>query len=86
MPKLILRTSVNGVLDDRGKRIQHLDLDVAEKMIRDRHIKGGMIPKVLYCLESEKVDKIHIINGNIPHALLYEVFTEAGIGTEIVRR
>jgi acetylglutamate kinase len=54
-------------------------------MIEDGHIKGGMIPKVIHCIESEKVGKIHIINGNIPHALLYEVFTEKGIGTEIVR-
>ncbi|RJO61399.1 acetylglutamate kinase [candidate division WS5 bacterium] len=83
--KLIIHTSVDGVLDDKGKRITHLDLSIAEEMIRDGHIKGGMIPKVIHALESEKVGKIHIINGQIPHALLYEVFTSGGIGTEIVR-
>lgn len=83
--KLIIHTSVDGVLDNRGKRTKHLDLDTAEEMIKSGHIKGGMIPKVLHALESEKVGKIHIINGNIPHALLYEVFTAEGIGTEIVR-
>ena len=84
--KLILHTSVDGVFDDKEKRIAHLDLGTAEEMIADGHIKGGMIPKVLHCLESEKVGKIHIINGNIPHALLYEIFTEKGIGTEITRK
>jgi len=83
--KLIIHTSVDGVLDNHGNIIRHLDLGKAEKMISDGHIEGGMIPKVLHALESEKVGKIHIINGNIPHALLYEVFTEEGIGTEIVR-
>jgi len=83
--KLIIHTSVDGVLDGKGKRITHLDLKTAEKMIKDGHIKGGMIPKVIHCLQSEKVGKIHIINGTIPHALLYEIFTEEGIGTEIVR-
>lgn len=83
--KLIIHTSVDGVLDEEGRRITHLDLKVAEKMIAEGHIKGGMIPKVIHALESEKVDKIHIINGQIPHALLYEVFTSEGIGTEIVR-
>lgn len=84
--KLIIHTSVDGILDMRGKRITHLDLQAAEKMIADGHIKGGMIPKVLHCLESEKVGKIHIINGNIRHAILYEIFTEKGIGTEITRK
>lgn len=83
--KLIIHTSVDGVLDDKGKRITHLDMGTAEKMIKDGHIKGGMIPKVIHCIQSERVGKIHIINGNTPHALLYEVFTEKGIGTEIVR-
>lgn len=83
--KLIIHTSVDGVLDDKGKTITHLDVDTAERMIEGRHIRGGMIPKVLHAIESEKVGKIHIINGNIPHALLYEVFTKEGIGTEIVR-
>lgn len=83
--KLIIHTSVDGVLDDKKKRITHLDVNTANKMIKDRHIKGGMIAKVVHCVQSEKVGKIHIINGNIPHALLYEVFTSEGIGTEIVR-
>ena len=83
--KLIIHTSVDGVLDDKSKIITHLDVNMAEKMIESGHIKGGMIPKVIHCIQSERVGKIHIINGNIPHALLYEVFTEEGIGTEIVR-
>ncbi len=83
--KLIIHTAVNGVLDSKNQPIAHLNLKTAENMIKKGDIKGGMIPKVLHCLESERVDKIHIINGQIPHALLYEVFTEKGIGTEIVR-
>lgn len=83
--KLIIHTSVDGVLDKKGKRITHLDINTAEKMIKERHIRGGMIPKVFQCIQSEKVGKIHIINGNIPHAMLYEVFTKSGVGTEIVR-
>lgn len=83
--KLIIHSSIDGVLNEKGKRITHLDMDMAEKMIQDGHIKGGMIPKVIHCIQSERVGKIHIINGNIPHALLYEVFTKEGIGTEIVR-
>ncbi len=83
--KLIIHTSVDGVFNKRSEIITHLNLEKAEGMIQKGYIKGGMIPKVLHCLQSEKVGKIHIINGNIPHALLYEVFTEKGIGTEIVR-
>lgn len=81
--KLIIHTSVDGVLDEKGKIITHLDLETTEEMIAGGHIKGGMVPKVLHCIESEKVGKIHIINGRVPHALLYEIFTEEGIGTEI---
>ncbi len=83
--KLIIHTSVDGVLNKDDQIITHLNLEKAERMIKRGYIQGGMIPKVLHCLQSEKVGKIHIINGNIPHALLYEVFTEQGIGTEIVR-
>jgi len=50
-------------------------------------IRGGMIPKVGACLKAVKADvhKTHIIDGRIPHALLLEIFTDEGVGTQIVR-
>jgi acetylglutamate kinase len=54
-------------------------------MIRTSDVKDGMIPKVECALESLKagVQKVHIINGKIPHAVLLELFTDSGIGTEV---
>ncbi len=84
--KLILMTDVEGVLDSGGKLISTLDRATAEKFIGDGTIRGGMIPKVQCALDAlgDGVRKVHIIDGRVPHALLLEIFTDKGIGTEIV--
>jgi acetylglutamate kinase len=59
--------------------------DEAIKMIEDGVISGGMIPKVMSCLHALEAGtgKVHMIDGRAPHALLLEIFTKQGIGTEI---
>ncbi len=83
--KLVLLTDVDGVLDKEGKLISSIDEQTALKMISDKEISGGMIPKVEKALDAVKggVKKSHIINGKIPHALLLELFTDSGIGTQV---
>jgi acetylglutamate kinase len=83
--KLFYLTDIEGVKAN-GSLIPHLTQTDAEKMIKSGVISGGMIPKVdsaLSALESG-VQKVHIIDGRVPHALLLEIFTQEGIGTEIV--
>lgn len=84
--KLILLTDVEGIKDDRGRLVPTLDVSKAQRMIDDGSISGGMIPKVRCCMEAlkEGVKKAHIIDGRIEHAILLEIFTDSGIGTEIV--
>lgn len=83
--KLILLTDVEGVLDHEGRLISTLTAAGARDMITNGVIKGGMIPKVNCCLEalSRGVGKAHIIDGRKEHAVLLEIFTDVGIGTEI---
>lgn len=83
--KLILLTDVEGIKID-GKLLSTVTKTSAEKYIAQGEISGGMIPKVNCCLEALKngVGKTHIIDGRIEHAVLIEIFTDAGIGTEIV--
>lgn len=84
--KFILMTDVAGVLDKQGKLISTLDRKQAEDYIADGTIGGGMIPKVQCALDAIAggVHKVHIIDGRLPHAVLLELFTDHGIGTEIV--
>jgi acetylglutamate kinase len=89
--KFVLLTDQDGILQDRhtpGSLISHVFVSEAENLIADGIITGGMIPKVRACLKAmdRGVKKAHIINGKIPHALLLEIFTDKGIGTEIVRK
>jgi len=83
--KLILLTDVEGVKID-GKLISTLRKDEVDNLISSNKISGGMIPKVNCCLGAlkEGVSKTHIIDGRVEHAVLLEIFTDAGIGTEIV--
>jgi acetylglutamate kinase len=83
--KLILLTDVEGVLDPEGKLISTLDAPRAQQGIQRGEIRGGMIPKVNCCLQALQrgVRKAHIIDGRKEHAVLLEVFTDVGIGTEI---
>lgn len=84
--KLILLTDTEGILDKKGKLISSLQRKEAPKLIKNGTVKGGMIPKVNCCLEALKggVRKAHIIDGRKPHAILLEIFTKIGVGTEIV--
>jgi len=85
--KLILLTDVPGVMDREGKLLRSLTAQQATLLIQEGVIQEGMIPKVQCCLEALEmgVGKAHIVNGTIPHAMLLEIFTDRGIGTEIVR-
>ena len=83
--RLILLTDVDGIQDSSGNLISSLNAENAHHMILEGSISGGMIPKVEYALESVSngVQKAHIINGTRRHALLLELFTDRGIGTEV---
>lgn len=85
--KFILLTDVAGVLDAKGGRISTMTGAEAESAIRSGAITGGMIPKVECGLAALHggVRKVHILDGRVPHSVLLEIFTDAGIGTEIVR-
>jgi len=84
--KLVLLTDVEGVKDADGKLISSLSPEHADRMIDAGTIDGGMIPKVQNALEAltEGVKKVHIIDGRLEHALLLEVFTKEGVGTQVV--
>jgi acetylglutamate kinase len=84
--KLILLTDVPGVLDRKGQLLSSLTRFQAVTMMEDGAISGGMIPKIKCCLEAleEGVTKAHILDGRVPHAVLLEIFTDRGVGTEIV--
>lgn len=86
--KLILLSDVEGVKDKNGNLLSTLKVNHARKLIQDGVIAEGMIPKVECCIEALKggVGKTHIIDGRIKHAVLLEIFTKEGVGTEVVRR
>ena len=83
--RLLLLTDVPGVMDKDGNVIKELTASEARRMIADGTIHGGMIPKVETCLHAVEndVDAAVIIDGTVPHALLLEIFTDAGVGTLI---
>jgi acetylglutamate kinase len=83
--KLILLTDVEGVLDADGRLISQLSMSVAEQMLANGSASGGMIPKLQTCLAALRagVGAVHILDGRLPHVLLLETFTEAGVGTKI---
>ena len=83
--RLILVTDVEGVLDTDKKLVSSMDAAAIQKMIEAGQIKGGMIPKVECALDAVKngVKKSHIINGKLSHAVLLELFTDSGIGTQV---
>ncbi len=84
--KLVLLTDVDGVLDEKKKLVHTMDNNRALDMIETGVIEGGMFPKVKCCLKAlrQGVRKAHIIDGRLLHAVLLEIFTDQGIGTEIV--
>ena len=87
--KLVVVSDTHGIRtnpDDPESRVSHLTADQIQAMVNSGAISQGMLPKVEACLHALRggVNKAHIIDGRIPHALLLEIYTEAGIGTEIV--
>ncbi|HEX3774135.1 MAG TPA: acetylglutamate kinase [Polyangiaceae bacterium] len=85
--KLVLMTDVDGVKTASGERISSLGAAEAEDLIEKGVITGGMIPKVRCALDAVNagVEKVHVIDGRRKHALLLEIFTDSGVGTEIRR-
>ena len=86
--KLILMTDTEGVKNKAGKLQSGLSRKNTSDMIRSKVIRDGMLPKVNCCLDALKsgVHKTHIIDGRVRHALLLEIFTAEGIGTQIVEK
>ncbi|CAN5624163.1 acetylglutamate kinase [soil metagenome] len=87
--KLVVVSDTHGIrrdVADPESRISHLTVDQIDDMVKSGAISSGMLPKVEACVMALRggVNKTHIIDGRIPHALLLEIYTEAGIGTEIV--
>lgn len=88
--KLVLLTNIKGIMrtpDEADSFISTLTQQEARGLISDKVIQEGMIPKVNACIDalSQGVKKTHIIDACIPHALLLEIFTDRGIGTEIIK-
>lgn len=88
--KLVYLSDVPGLLadpKDPGSLIQSVSCDEADALIADGTISGGMIPKIRSAVDALKagVRKVHFVDGRQPHALLSEIFTDGGIGTEVVR-
>jgi acetylglutamate kinase len=86
--RLILLSDVEGVLGSDGTLLSTLTRDESERLMAKEVIASGMIPKVKACLEALEggVSKTHIIDGRIPHSLVLELFTDEGIGTEIIEK
>ena len=84
--RLMLLTDVPGILDREGRLISTLSIDETWELFADGTLSGGMIPKVKCCLEAlqDGVEKAMIIDGRVENCILLELFTDAGIGTEII--
>ena len=83
--RLLLMTDVEGVLNKNKKLIAEIDSKVAEKMLKDGDISGGMIPKINTCLNAVNngVTGVVIVDGRKPHSILFELFSDKGAGTLI---
>jgi len=84
--KLIVLTDVRGIRDEEGKHLSTLARKDVARMVKKGTVSEGMLPKVQACLTALEggVKKTHIIDGRTAHAILLEIFTDKGIGTEIV--
>ena len=87
--KLIILTDTRGILrdkNDEGSLIPTLESSEVEELVQSGIIDTGMLPKVEACITALNagVEKTHIIDGRISHSILLEIFTERGIGTEII--
>ena len=88
--KLAFLTDIEGVYkdkDDPETLISELKVSEAQKLISEGYVGGGMIPKLQNCISAIEngVNRVHILDGRIPHSLLLEIFTNKGIGTAILR-
>ncbi len=88
--KLVLLTNVKGIMrnpDDPHSFLSTISIEEAKGLIDDNIIQQGMIPKVKACIEAlnKGVKKTHVVDARIPHGLLLEIFTDQGIGTEIIK-
>jgi acetylglutamate kinase len=87
--KLIFLTDVDGIFKDSSNPstiISSLNINKTKELIESGCVQKGMIPKVEAAIQALKggVKKIHLLNGKSPHSILLEVFTDSGIGTEII--
>jgi len=84
--KFILLTDVDGIMNPQNELISSIDSQQVRRLIADGTISGGMLPKVRCCIDALEagVTKVHIIDGRMEHAILLEMFTDKGIGTQIV--
>ena len=85
--KLILLTNTEGLLNDEGALVTGLNSTTVKKLIDDGTVHGGMLPKINCALSAVEngVERSHIIDGRVSHAVLLEVFTDSGVGTLITR-
>ena len=88
--KLAFLTDIEGLykdINDKSSFISRLSASEANQLINDGFIGGGMLPKLANCTSAIKngVNRVHILDGRIPHCLLLEIFTQKGIGTAIVK-
>ena len=83
--RLVLMTDVDGVLDKQKNLISEINSKIAEKMLKDGDISGGMIPKINTCLDAVNngVTGVVIVDGRKPHSILFELFSHKGAGTLI---
>jgi acetylglutamate kinase len=86
--KLMLLTNTAGVLDQAGQVVTGLVSDEVRALIDDATISGGMLPKVACALSAVNagVNSAHIVDGRVPHSVLLEIFTDQGVGTQILRK
>jgi acetylglutamate kinase len=87
--KFVVLTNVRGVMKDKNdpdSLFHSLTVETVDHLIETKVIAGGMVPKIKSCLHALRgnVRKAHIVDANLTHALLLEIFTDKGIGTEIV--
>ncbi len=83
--KLILLTNTPGLLDEKGELLTGLNAKEVNRLIKDGVVHGGMLPKIDCALSAVKdgVNRAHIIDGRVAHAVLLEIFTDTGVGTLI---
>ncbi len=88
--KIVFMTDVDGIQtnpEDPKTLLKRFSASQGVELIEKGVVEGGMLPKLQACLKAVEsgVDRAHIINGNIPHSLLLEVFTDTGIGTMVTK-